>query len=160
MRNLKYLTVISFVLAISLSSCSKDDKDDDVFRSVYVNVLEADLPDEFDYGNIYNIDVTIELPNSCYIYYDEFNYVYKGDERLIFPIAYIEEGDNCTQSTEETTFSIRFQALQTKPYVFKFYQGKDTNGENMYLTYTVPVNIGDQNSIGNLDSRTEEGVHH
>jgi hypothetical protein len=37
------------------------------------------------------------------------------------------------------TFSIPVKALQQEPYIFKFYQGEDADGQDMFLTIEVPV---------------------
>ena len=83
--------------------------------------------------------MTIELPNSCYFYYNQYDYFYEGTSRLIYPIVHVDDGIPCTPSITETTFSIPVQALQSEPYIFKFYQGEDADGEHMFLTIEVPV---------------------
>ncbi|AUP77358.1 hypothetical protein [Flavivirga eckloniae] len=138
MKNFKYLLIMMVALAISVSSCSNDDDDHD-YHLEYVNVTSAELPGEFNHGSIYQIKVTIELPNSCYFYYDQYDYIYKGNTRLIYPIAHVDDGISCNLNITETTFSIPVQALQYEPYIFKFYQGKDADGEDMFLTIEVPV---------------------
>jgi hypothetical protein len=37
-------------------------------------------------------------------------------------------------------YSFNFQVTSTKPYIFKFWQGKDTEGNNIFLEIEVPVN--------------------
>uniref|UniRef100_UPI00261C7F63 hypothetical protein n=1 Tax=uncultured Eudoraea sp. TaxID=1035614 RepID=UPI00261C7F63 len=105
----------------------------------YKSVVSAELPDEFIYGRTYRINITIELPDSCYYYYNQYDYFYEGTSRLIYPIVHIDDGVPCTPNITETTFSIPVQALQNEPYVFKFYQGEDTEGQDMFLTIEVPV---------------------
>ncbi|WP_420601746.1 hypothetical protein [Flagellimonas sp.] len=139
MKNLKYLPIMIVAIAMSLTSCSKDDYDDHDYHLEHVKVASAELPEEFNYGSTYQIDVTIELPNSCYSYYNQFDYIYKGAERLIYPIAHIDDGIACNPSITETVFSIPIQVLQHEPYVFKFYQGEDEEGKDMFLTIEVPV---------------------
>ena len=139
MKNLKYLLIMIVALTVSVSSCSDDDDNYHDHHLEYVGVISSELPDEFTYGNTYRINVTIELPNSCYYYYDQYDYFYEGTSRLIYPIAHVDDGVACTQNITETTFSIPIQALQNEPYIFKFYQGEDDNGEDMFLTIEVPV---------------------
>ncbi|MFS4491622.1 hypothetical protein [Maribacter sp. 2308TA10-17] len=127
-------------LTMSVSSCSKDNYESHEFRLEPINIVSAELPDEFDYGRRYRIGVTIELPNSCYFYYDQYEYIYDGDTRLIYPIVHIDEGISCNQQITEIKFSIPVQVLQKEPYIFKFYQGKDADGEDTFLTIEVPVN--------------------
>jgi len=139
MKNFKYLLIMVVALTLSVTSCSNDDDNYHDYHLEYVSVVSADLPDEFIFGNTYRINVTIELPNSCYYYYNQYDYFYEGTSRLIYPIAHVDDGVACTLNITETTFSIPVQALQSEPYIFKFYQGEDAEGQDMFLTIEVPV---------------------
>ena len=140
MKNLKYLLIMMVALTLTVTSCSDDDDvNDHEYHLEYIGVTSADLPDEFIYGLTYRINVTIELPNSCYYYYNQYDYFYEGTSRLIYPIAHVDDNVPCTPNITETTFSIPVQALQNETYIFKFYQGEDTNGQDLFLTIEVPV---------------------
>lgn len=136
MKNIITLFLVAFLMV----GCSNDDDDNyHDYHYEYVNVISADLPDEFIYGQTYRINVTIELPNSCYYHYGQFDYFYEGTSRLIYPIAHVDDGVSCSEIITETTFSIPIQALQSEPYIFRFYQGEDANGQDIYLIIEVPV---------------------
>ncbi|MEC3908547.1 hypothetical protein VOI54_16065 [Tamlana sp. 2201CG12-4] len=139
MKNFKYLLVIIGALTLSVSSCSLDDDSGHDYHLEYVNVISAELPETFVHGNSYQIDITIELPNSCYYFYNQYDYIKDGTSRLIYPIAHVDDGVPCTLNISETTFSITVDALQSEPYIFKFYQGEDADGQEMFLTIEVPV---------------------
>jgi hypothetical protein len=127
-------------LTLTVTSCSDDDDvNDHEYHLEYIGVISADLPDEFIYGLTYRINVTIELPNSCYYFYNQYDYFYEGTSRLIYPIAHVDDNVPCTQNITETTFSIPVQALQNETYIFKFYQGQDEDGQDLFLTIEVPV---------------------
>lgn len=143
MKKLRYVLFAFVALAVTLSSCNNDDDYHD-YHLEYVNVTDAELPDEFIFGRTYKIDVTIELPNSCYYYYNQYDYFYEGNSRLIYPIAHVDDGVPCTLNIRETTFSIPVQALQNETYIFKFYQGEDAEGQDMFLTIEVPVVVEGQ----------------
>lgn len=131
---------ISFSLFVFLLfGCSTDDNNYHEYHLEYAPVVSADLPDEFIHGRTYRINITIELPNSCYYYYDQYDYFYEGTSRLIYPVVHVDDNVPCTPNITETTFSIPVQALQTEPYIFKFYQGEDAEGQDMFLTIEVPV---------------------
>ena len=138
MKRIKYLLIMFVALALTVSSCN-DEGDYHDYHLEYTSVKGAELPDEFIYGRTYRIDITIELPNSCYYFYNQYDYFYEGTSRLIYPIAHVDDGVPCTQNITETTFSIPVQALQQEPYIFKFYQGEDEDGQDMFLTIEVPV---------------------
>jgi len=159
MKNFKYLLIMIVALAMSVSSCSDDDNDDHDFRLEHVNVISAELPNEFNHGSIYEITVNIALPNSCYFFYNQFDYVYEGNTRLIYPIAHVDETDVCNPMIIETVFSIPVHVKQYDPYVFKFYQGKDADGKDMFLTIEVPVNTLNQKNNENLGLKTSDNVY-
>lgn len=121
--------------------CNDDDDDnnDHDFHLEYSSVISTELPDEFTYGSAYEVKVTIELPSSCYHYYNEYDYIHDGTSRLIYPIVHIDEGVDCLENITETTFSIPLQVEQNEPYIFKFYQGKDTDEQDVFLIIEVPV---------------------
>ena len=135
MKKIISLSLIAFLLV----GCSKDDDNYHDFSLEYVSAVSADVPNTFIYGQTYRINVTIELPNSCYFYYNQYDYRYEGTSRLIYPIGHVDEGIPCTPNIRETTFSIPVRALQQEPYIFKFYQGEDADGEEVFLTIEVPV---------------------
>ena len=138
MKNFKYLLIMIVALTVSVS-CNDDDNDYHDYHLEYVNVTSADLPETFVYGQTYRINFTAELPNSCYFNYNQYDYIYEGTARLIYPIAHVDDGVPCTLNIRETTYSIPVQALQSEPYIFKFYQGEDADGQDIFLTIEVPV---------------------
>ena len=73
-----------FLVVFLIFGCSDDDDNYHDYHLEYVSVISAELPDGFIYGRTYQINVTIELPNSCYYYYDQYDYFYEGTSRLIY----------------------------------------------------------------------------
>ena len=136
---MKKILAIFIIATAVLVSCNKDNDYDHDYHLEYRSVISAELPDEFVYGHTYRIKVTIELPNSCYYFYDQYHYFYEGTSRLIYPIAHVDDGVECTPNIREITFSIPVQALQRETYIFKFYQGEDAEGQDKFLTIEVPV---------------------
>jgi hypothetical protein len=138
---MKKILAIFLIATALLVGCNDDDDNynEHDYHLEYISVINAELPDEFVYERTYRIKVTIELPNSCYYYYNQYDYFYEGNSRLIYPIVHVDDGVDCTPDITETTFSIPVQALQSEPYIFKFYQGEDAEGQDMFLTIEVPV---------------------
>ena len=129
--------VILLLAVLTFISCSDDD-DNDEYHFEYVPVLSADVPDEFVFGRTYTLYVQYELPNSCYYYYS-FDYFYDGASREIYPIALVNDTDVCEEVTSEGEFIVRVTASQSEPYLFKFWQGEDEDGEPVFLEIEVPV---------------------
>ena len=136
---MKKILVLFLLATAVMLGCNDDDYDDHDYHLEYTSVLSAEVPDEFVYGRTYRIKITIELPNSCYYFYNQYDYFYEGTSMLIYPIVHVDDNVACTPNIRETTFSIPVQALQYEPYIFKFYQGEDEEGQDMFLTIEVPV---------------------
>lgn len=128
--------LLLFLTVIVLFSCSDDD--DENYHFEYVPVVSAEVPEEFVQGETHLIKVTAELPSSCYSLY-HYDYIYDDTARLIYPIAIVNDDDACTLAVSEVTFTIPVEALQEEPYIFKFWQGEDDQGEDQYLIIEVPV---------------------
>jgi len=129
---------IFFVLfaVISLASCSSDD--DSSYHYELLAIEDAMVPEEFEFGSIYNITVKYIRPDDCYIY-SEILYEYDLDARNVAVIATVIEDNNCEPLNIEEELTFRVQALQSSPYIFKFWQGEDDNGNAIYLIIEVPV---------------------
>lgn len=134
---LKFMSL--FAMLILFSSCNDDD-DNHEYHYEYVNVTSVEVADEFTYGKIHQVDVTIELPSSCYYFYNQYEYKYEGTSRLIYPISHVDDNEACLPNVTTATFSIPVEVLQRETYIFKFYQGEDADGEDTFLTIEVPVN--------------------
>ncbi len=132
---LKKIFFVLFGIVLFLS-CSSDD--DSNFHYELLPIEDALVPLEFEYGKIYDITVKYTLPNECYIYSDVL-YEYDFVARNIAVISTVIEDNNCKELNYEEELTFRVQALQLSPYIFKFWQGDDENGNPIYLIKEVPV---------------------
>ena len=138
---------IFFVLfnLILLSSCSDDDGLD--YHYELLPVEDAIVPEEFEFGKIYNITVKYLIPDDCYVF-SEILYEYNEDARNIAIISTVIEDKNCAVIDFEEELSFNIQALQNSTYILKFWQGDDENGDPIYLIKEVPV-INENNLSAN-----------
>lgn len=121
-----------------LWSCSLDDNDTN-FHFEFLPVESATLPDEFVLGNTYTIDYSYYRPSTCHGFHD-LSYGISENQRTITVINIVYEENNCEPLTDELverTFD--FKVLYDQTYVFKFWQGEDEDGNDLFLTYEVPV---------------------
>jgi len=137
---------IFFVLfAVNLLvSCSNDDESN--YHYELLAVEDAIVPDEFEFGKIYDITVKYILPDDCYIYSDIL-YEYDFDARNIAVITTVIEENNCETLNFDEEITFKVQALQASPYIFKFWQGEDENGIPIYLIIEVPVVTKNNQSV-------------
>ena len=138
------LRKIFFVIfaVVLLVSCSDDDSYD--YHYELLPIEEAQVPVEFEFGKIYEITVKYISPSDCYINSDIL-YEYDEDARNVAVISLVIESNDCETIDFEEELTFRVHALQASPYIFRFWQGDDDNGEPIYLTIEVPViNLSNQ----------------
>lgn len=134
---MKKFFVLSF-LVVLLFSCSTDD--DSVAYSFELLPIESvDIPDEFMLGETYPITVTYERPSTCHIFRD-FYYVKDNNERTVAVVNTVFEQNDCEDLIDTMlTATFNFQVTSNGSYIFKFWQGKDDNDEDIFLEIEVPV---------------------
>lgn len=135
---MKKLILISF-LVCSVFSCSI--KDDNSFNFFYetLPIESVDMPAEFHFGNTHAITMTYLRPSGCHIFND-FYYLSELNQRTIAIITTVFPDDTCeTFENEEVEVTLNFQVNSTEPYVFRFWQGEDENGNDVYYVVEVPV---------------------
>ena len=130
------LLVASFTL---MTSCDIDDDVNYHFEALQVKSVE--MPEAFDYGQIYKIKVTYFRPDNC-TFFEGFDVV-KEDlttRKVVTIGTVIEEEDECTGTGEDLVATFNFEVLYDQPYLFRYWTGEDANGDPTYLEISVPVN--------------------
>ncbi|MDA9069514.1 hypothetical protein N8258_00655 [Algibacter sp.] len=131
--------LVVFCLTLMLfASCSADD-DSTSFSFEVLPVESVDIPDEFELGETYPITVSYLRPSTCHGF-KEFYYLKENNERTVAPITYIFD-NNDRETLEDNLVEATFNFIVTSngSYIFKFWQGEDTDGETQYLIIEVPV---------------------
>ena len=130
------LLVASFAL---ITSCDIDDDVNYHFEALQVKSVE--MPEAFDYGDIYKIKVTYFRPNNC-TFFEGFDVVKEEltTRKVVTIGTVIEDQDDCSGTGEDLVATFNFEVLYDEPYLFRYWTGEDANGEPTYLEITVPVN--------------------
>lgn len=134
---MKRFIVLSFMLLL-FGACSSDD-DTVNFNFEILPIESVDIPDEFELGEVYPITISYLKPTTCHAF-NELYYLKETNERTVAVIDYVFDRNDCeTLENEmvETTFN--FIVNSNGSYIFKFWQGEDDQGEDVYLTIEVPV---------------------
>ncbi|MEH6408174.1 MAG: hypothetical protein V7767_12915 [Leeuwenhoekiella sp.] len=124
-----------------ITSCSVDDDNRQQFRYEVVPVEDVTLPDSLVLGQTYEIPVSFVKPTACY-YFEGFDYQRQDSTRYVAVVNRVLDDTACADTdvtTDPTEEILDFEVLYTYDYVFKFYQGNDSNDEPIYLTKVVPV---------------------
>jgi hypothetical protein len=130
--------LLVLLIGLLLFTCSSSDDSLDNYQEA-MPIETVNLPEEFILNQEYEIVVTYLRPTACHAFNDIF-YQKHLNETTIYVIGtvFINNG-NCTALNTELEASFNFKATQTGASIFKFWQGEDDNGEEIYLTVEVPV---------------------
>lgn len=121
-----------------LASCSKDEPSTIEFRALQIS--NAVVPETFTVNGTYEITVTYSVPDGC-TSFEGFDVAPKETTtREVVAIGSRATEAQCTQTVTEREESFLFKVVHNQPYLFRFWQGKDANGEPMFLEFEVPVN--------------------
>jgi hypothetical protein len=97
------------------------------------------MPTEFQYGHTYEISMTYLKPSGCHVFND-FYYLSELNQRTIAIITTVFPNQNCENfENEEVEVTFNFRVNDIDPYVFRFWQGEDVNGNDTYYIVEVPV---------------------
>lgn len=135
MKNVLLFILIPFLYL----SCSKEPETEDVTLEL-LPVSAIELPVNFNINTENIIKVSFARPTECYA----FNQFYSESGNSISTIA-VEStvirkkngGCRPLQSNNIMTQNLKFRPVKTGEYTLKFWNGKDTNGDDLFLTYNI-----------------------
>jgi hypothetical protein len=131
------------IIITSVLSCSLDNSTEEEFFFEILPIESVTLPNEMRYQESYTINYTYFKPSTCHIFNDLY-YLSEGNFRTIAVInTVLNEVNNVvcqplTDELEERSFTF-FCSNNSGTYVFKFWKGKDENGEDVYTFVEVPI---------------------
>ena len=124
-------------LLFAFNSCEKDETS---FTIVALPVESVVIPSTFELGETYPITMRYYRPTNCHsaygIYYDK-----NLNIRTCAVKNIVENRNNCAEIQNvlvEETFN--FYVTNTGNYIFKFWTGEDTDGNDTFIEYDIPVN--------------------
>src|SRR5690606_31415580 len=127
------------------------------FRYETLEIIDATLPEAFEYGELYTIEFNYLRPTNCH-YYEGFDFQKTAKtERTIYAIGAVIDQTDCQDLTEENntgTATFDFEVRYRENYTFKFYQGDNEEGEKQYLTIEVPVVQDSTRTSANIKANT------
>ncbi|QNK76768.1 hypothetical protein [Winogradskyella undariae] len=135
---MKKHVLLIFIFITTLTSCSIENDNSDLFYVEFMPIESVDIPEYFVYGETYEIFMTYTKPNSCYFFRD-FYYAIDGNERTVAIENNVYQEDNCNETQEPENVSFNFTVTGSETYLFKFYQGKDEEGVDQFLLIEVPI---------------------
>ncbi len=131
-KNVLFILLCSFFAL----SCSVDDDSIEDYQQL-LPVDNVIIPQTVEVGVAEDIIINYNRPTNCHAFNDIY-YAKNTNERTVAIIStYFASNGNCSPLNANTEASFRFKAEEEGTYVFKFWQGKDDNDQDVYLTYEV-----------------------
>jgi hypothetical protein len=133
--------IISLIVLFFLfNSCTTDNGPS--YSLEFLPIGSVDIPTEFTLGETYPITVYYNRPTTCH-YFNNLYYDKNLNTRTIAVESVVEYRDNCqdlSAADAMDSYTFNFYVTSNGSYKFKFYQGKDDSGNDVFLEYEVPVN--------------------
>lgn len=135
---MKKIVFLLFICVITLTSCSLDNDNTPSYYLEITPIEDITMPEEFVHGQTHEIFMTYNRPNDCYVF-NNFAYHSDGNERTIAVVNTVYTDASCNDLNETEEVSFNFLVTSTEPYIFKFYQGENDEGEDQYYIIEIPV---------------------
>jgi len=134
---MKKISLLLLGLLIFTSCLNHDDSPNYGYK--FLTIDEAITPDSLTFGEKDTITVKYTLPNDCYSF-DQIYYEIQDTTRIVAVTAMVFLDMDCLEEPVQEEQNFVVTASQTEDYIFKFFKGKDSDGENIFEEVIVPVN--------------------
>ena len=134
---MKKLPLLIFVAYLILG-CSKDDGES--LNQELAPTVSVNIPDSLKTGQAYEFDVLYKKTTHCHSF-SGFD-VSKNENTIVVGVVnnYRSVNNNCsTNGNLQETAKLNFVVEREDFYIFRFWQGKSSVGEDMFLTKEVPI---------------------
>ncbi|MFY0481777.1 hypothetical protein ACI6PS_04160 [Flavobacterium sp. PLA-1-15] len=130
---------------ITLGSCSLEEGNNQ--PTFYYEILPVEsfqVPESVAVGRNYEIKMTYKKPSNCHVY-EGCYYKTEGYTTIVGIQTYVLDNPECQELENpeplEVVFDFKVEGIQnaSQPYVFKFYKGKDVNGNDVFEEVSIPV---------------------
>lgn len=139
MKKLVTILILAVVASFTFSSCELSDDSAPNYNFELVAIDSVDIPETFVLGETRQITVHYKRPTSCH-FYDGFYYEKDLNVRTVALQMAVLANSSCdTLENEVAEASFNFYVSSNGSYLFKFFNGKDEQGNNLFLEYEIPV---------------------
>ncbi len=135
-----FLMLCALMASLTFTSCDLGD-DGPNFHFVPLRIESVEMPESFDLDETYVISFNYMIPDGC-TYYEGIDVVDEEvtTRKVVAIGAQRTDQVECIEVIREEVASFTFVVIHNQPYLFRFYQGEDMNGEQQFLEVEVPVN--------------------
>jgi hypothetical protein len=133
--------LVLFLSILVFSSCDLE-SDNPSYHLEVLPVVSYEIPGTFVKGETYPIKLWYRLPTTCH----GFNGIYYQKDatttRTIGIHSYVLDRNDCQPLSDELepiVATFNFMVTSTGSYLFKFYKGKDEEGNPVFESVEIPV---------------------
>jgi hypothetical protein len=139
MKKLVTIFILAIVAAFTFASCELSDDNSPTYNFEFAVIDSVDVPENFVIGETKEITVYYNRPSTCH--FDNGFYYEKNLNTRTFALQMaVLTNSTCEPLEEEVSeSSFNFYVENNGTYIFKFYNGKDAQGQNTFLEYEIPV---------------------
>ncbi len=125
---------------VLFTTCTSDDNDVGSQTSNLAAILSVTLPDSFFHAQEYGIEIIYKHPASCDLF-SGFDISKNGNDIFIGVVSsHHTSNTNCLDTGNlEDRVTLNFVAEREDFYIFNFWQGKNSLGEDEFLSVEIPV---------------------
>ncbi|MFC6097467.1 hypothetical protein ACFPVY_12500 [Flavobacterium qiangtangense] len=139
MKKFVTLFILFIAFLFTFSSCDVSDDTTSNYQFQLVAIDSVEVPQYFVLGETKQIKVYYKRPSTCH-FYDGFYYEKNANIRTVAVQMAVFDEPNCEILEEEVaTATFNFYVSNPDSYIFKFYQGEDATGQNIFAEYEIPV---------------------
>ena len=150
---MKKLVLLFFTANLILTGCNIED-DGPRIAAEYAEVTEIDLPEYFEQGKNYEIEITYLLPSACHTAagLEAKRGNAEGDGRRDIYVAGVSTFDQnvvtCTRQSDDLERTAKFSINidEDQPYTFYLWTGVNSDLESEFTIIEVPVGTPGNNT--------------
>lgn len=128
------------ILVMFVAACTPEKGIESHFEVLPIESYE--VPQEFVLGETYEILIRFYRPSTCHFFSGVF-WQREQNVRTIGAQSIVERRNDCfnLETTDDNLLvrTFHFHVTNTHPYIFKFYKGKDDEGNHIFEEIEIPV---------------------
>ena len=138
MKRIAFLLVL---IVLGFSSCLDDNNDSIPFYYELIPIEAVDIPSQFNSGETYTITTSYYRPSDCHSF-SGYEYDRIGNERTVSVVNVVLDRVDCQDLEQLDLIDATFDFFvgNESSYTFRFWNGRNEQGENQFITVEVPVN--------------------
>ncbi|MAQ74754.1 MAG: hypothetical protein CL613_00305 [Aquimarina sp.] len=138
---MKRIAFLLILIVLGFSSCLDDNNDNIPFYYELIPIEAVDIPSQFNSGETYTITTSYYRPSDCHSF-SGYEYDRIGNERTVSVVNVVLDRVDCQDLEQLDLIDATFDFFvgNESSYTFRFWNGRNEQGENQFITVEVPVN--------------------